>query len=49
MHKLWFKDGKIMPRYQRKLEVLLNKYENKETVILAKHNLSGSIYDTSTD
>jgi len=49
LHKLWFKDGKIMPRYLKKLEVLLRKYEDKETTILAKHNLSGSMYDASTD
>tara|TARA_A100001201_G_scaffold122602_1_gene106472 strand:+ start:3726 stop:3956 length:231 start_codon:yes stop_codon:yes gene_type:complete len=48
MHKLWFKDGRIMPRYLSKLEALLRKYDEKETTILAKHNLSGSIYDTNS-
>tara|TARA_A100001201_G_scaffold90931_2_gene79523 strand:- start:201 stop:422 length:222 start_codon:yes stop_codon:yes gene_type:complete len=43
IHKLWFKDGRIMPRYLRKLEALLRKYDEKETNILAKHNLSGSV------
>ena len=31
MHKLWFKDGRIMPRYLSKLLELMDKYENKET------------------
>ena len=48
MHKLWFKDGKIMPRYLTKLLELMDKYENKETQILTKYNLSGDIYDTSS-
>jgi|TARA_Y100000015_G_C2324480_1_gene58250 hypothetical protein len=47
MHKLWFKDGRIMPRYLSKLEALLRKYDDKETTILTKYNLSGDIYDTS--
>tara|TARA_R100000734_G_C3271775_1_gene67583 strand:+ start:333 stop:566 length:234 start_codon:yes stop_codon:yes gene_type:complete len=47
MHKLWFKDGKIMPRYLKKLEELLALYDEKETNILTKHNLSGSVYDES--
>ena len=48
MHKLWFKDGKMMPRYLNKLLELMDKYENKETKILTKYNLSGDIYDTSS-
>tara|TARA_B100001939_G_scaffold78554_1_gene66493 strand:+ start:408 stop:638 length:231 start_codon:yes stop_codon:yes gene_type:complete len=48
MHKLWFKDGRIMPRYLNKLLELMDKYENKETEILTKYNLSGDIYDTSS-
>lgn len=43
IHKLWFRDGRIMPRYLCKLEQLLKEYEEKEARILAKHNLSGSI------
>jgi len=49
MHKLWFKDGRIMPRYLSKLLELMDKYENKETEILTKYNLSGDIYDTSSN
>ena len=49
MHKLWFKDGRIMPRYLNKLLELMDKYENKETEILTKYNLSGDIYDTSSN
>jgi hypothetical protein len=49
MHKLWFKDGKIMPRYLRKLQDLLAQYDEKETKILVKHNLSGSVYDESNN
>ena len=49
MHKLWFKDGRIMPRYLIKLLELMDKYENKETEILTKYNLSGDIHDTSSN
>ena len=42
IHKLWFRDGKIMPRYLNMLEQLLKKYEEREAKILAKHNLVGS-------
>jgi|TARA_E500000178_G_C16575447_1_gene553649 hypothetical protein len=43
VHKLWFKDGKIMPRYLTTLLALLDEYENKEARILARHNLAGSV------
>jgi hypothetical protein len=43
MHKLWFKDGKSMPRYLNTLLALLEEYDAKETKILAKHNLAGSV------
>lgn len=46
MHKLWFKDGNIMPRYLQKLQDLLKEYDEKETKILTKYNLSGSIYES---
>ena len=49
MHKLWFRDGNIMPRYLQKLQQLLTKYDEKETKILTKYNLSGSVYDTDND
>jgi hypothetical protein len=49
MHKLWFKDGKIMPRYLQKLQQLLTEYDDKETKILTKYNLSGSVYDESNN
>tara|TARA_Y100001938_G_scaffold135800_1_gene197884 strand:+ start:73 stop:294 length:222 start_codon:yes stop_codon:yes gene_type:complete len=45
IHYLWFKDKKLMPRYFANLEELKKKYDEKYSTVLAKHNLSGSIYD----
>ena len=49
IHKLWFKDGKYMPRYVAKLEELCKRYEDKEARILARHNLVGYINESNND
>ena len=49
IHRLWFKDGKTMPRYLAKLEELCDKYEQKEARVLSRHNLVGSFNDPDTN